>query len=223
VDSVARFLPWFANAIARECPPPTDEQTTMDRRAAVRRFTLTFVLLAMMFVMRSASATPQHLDGDHIMRAAVTTLLAPAEWDGVWTTLDSTYTCAGAFQSTSAGSDTICGGKDYTPGGSGSPFTIDCTGTADATTIDMTCTGSGDLFTDCTETFTMTVHGTRTGDTYHLVSTIDATFSGTACSFFPPSCTQVDSWGTRTGPAPIGYCSTPTRAASWGRLKTIYR
>jgi hypothetical protein len=71
----------------------------------------------------------------------------------------------------------------------------------------------------------MESHGTRTGESYYSVTTISTTYSGTGagCSSFPASCTQINSKGTRTGPAPAAYCATPARAATWGELKSLYR
>jgi hypothetical protein len=189
----------------------------------MRRLTLTLTLLTAVFLARPAHAAGDSRDVQRVVRMTRASIVAPPEWDGVWTTQDSVYSCAGAFQSTSTSSDTICGGKDYTPAAPGSPLNFVCTGSADATTIDLTCTGSGEIFTDCTANFVMVMHGTRSGDTYHMVSTVDVTYTGTACSFFPPTCTQIDSWGTRDGPAPTDYCSTPARKSTWGQLKTRYR
>lgn len=159
----------------------------------------------------------------NLVRGARAAVVVPQEWDGVWSTLDSIYTCAGAFQSTSTALDTICGGKDYQTTAPGSSITFTCTGTATATTIDMTCTGSGTIFTDCNADYTVVVHGTLSADTYFIVDTINITYSGTGCSQFPPQCFQVDSWGTRLSPAPAAYCLTPTRTSTWGAVKTLYR
>jgi len=191
----------------------------------MRRLTQTLVLLASVFLISPAHASSDSPSVDQIMRMARTTVVVPTEWDGIWTTVDSVYTCAGVFQSTSTSEDTICGGKDYSPNTGGSPITFVCTGSATATTFDMTCTGSGDIFTDCTANYTVVTHGTLSGSTNHFVTTVNVTYSGTGtgCSLLPPSCTQIDGWGTRTGPAPSAYCATPTRKSTWGHVKSIYR
>ena len=190
----------------------------------MRRLALTLVLLTSVILIRPAHAGSASQNFDKLIRLARTSVIVPLEWDGTWTTLDSVYTCQGVFQSTSTGIDTICGGKDYTPGG-GTAFTLSCSGSADATSYDMTCTGSAEIFTDCNADYNMVTHGTMSGGSYHTVSTINVTYSGTGtgCDLVPPSCTQVDIWGTRTGPAPVGYCSTATRQATWGQLKSLYR
>jgi hypothetical protein len=190
-------------------------------RTIVRMLVLCVSFLVI--VATHANAAPLSLDD--LFRQARSAVIAPVEWDGIWTTVDSTYTCLGVFQNTSAGADTICGGKDYTPSTGGSGLTITCTGSATPTTIDLTCTGSGPVFTDCDANYTAVFHGDRNGDSYHVVSTIHLTYSGTGlgCSLLPPSCSQLDIWGTRTGPAPPAYCLTPTQRSTWGVLKTRYR
>jgi hypothetical protein len=189
---------------------------------AIRRLVPMLLLAASILPAGVAQAGP---DAAAIVRAARASITVPPEWDGIWTAVDSIYTCAGAFQSTSTAPDTICGGRDYQTSNPGSPIEFDCTGSADATTFDMTCTGSSEIFTDCIGNYTMHTHATRTGDSYRFVTTIDVNYAGTGtgCEFVPPSCTQINSWGTRTGPAPANYCATAVRSSSWGSLKTRYR
>src|SRR5213593_1854942 len=105
----------------------------------MRRLALTLVLPASMLLIGSvqASSVPESL-----ARMARISVIVPPEWDGIWTTQDSVYTCEGVFQGSSTDADTICGGKDYSPSGPMN-ITLVCTGTANATTIDVTCTGSG--------------------------------------------------------------------------------
>jgi hypothetical protein len=67
--------------------------------------------------------------------------------------------------------------------------------------------------------------GTRTADSYFVVTVIEVSYSGTAegCDLIPPTCIQLNTHGTRVGPAPPSYCATPTQPTTWGRLKTLYR
>jgi hypothetical protein len=162
---------------------------------------------------------------DQVARMVKATVVIPVEWDGVYTTLDSTYDCNGVFQNTSTATDTICGGKDYSPNQGGSPVQFNCTGSANATSFDMTCTASFDVVPNCTAHFDVATHGTLSGGMYFTVTVVNVTFTGTdpLCAFETPSCNQYNSHGTRTGPAPAGYCATPTRRTSWGQVKTIYR
>ena len=191
----------------------------------MRRLALTWSLCAAMSLFGSAHLAQASADVHTLARVAKSALVVPAEWDGIYTTLDSTYTCAGVFQSTSTDADTICGGKDYSTGDPGGGITFQCTGSATATTFDQTCTGSVDVVTDCVMNFTIVSHGTRSTGSYRIVTTISVTYVGTApeCSILPPSCDQYNTWGTRTGPAPADYCLTSVKPASWGELKVRYR
>jgi hypothetical protein len=151
-------------------------------------------------------------------------IVVPLEWDGIWSLEDSTYTCTGTPTGTSSSLDTLCTGAQLEPS-TGSPIQFTCTGTADATSTHLTCIGSMDLFPDCKATYQIQMDGTRTGDTYLFVTTVNVTYSGTGtgCDLYPPSCTQINSHGTRLGPAPPAYCVTPARPSSWGKVKILYR
>jgi hypothetical protein len=185
---------------------------------------LTLVLLVPACLIGTAHADVPAPRVDVLTRLARAAVVVPVEWDGTWTTVDSVYTCPAVLQSTGTSTDTICGGKNYAPDTQGLPITYTCSGTATATTLDLTCTASEGVAL-CTANYTTVLHGTRTGDSYHIVVTLNLTYSGTApeCNLLPPTCIQVDSWGTRTGPAPSDFCATSTRKSTWGRLKTVYR
>ncbi len=188
------------------------------------RHALPLLLLATIALAGSASADPMPPGFDGIFQAMRTTVTIPQEWDGIWTATDSIYTCAGVFQSTNVVTDTLCGGKDYSSTQSGS-IAFTCTGTATATTIDVTCTGSETIFTDCTANFAITTHGTLSTNTFFVVTVVNVTYSGTGtgCSLLPPTCSQINSHGEWKGPAPTAFCSTAARPATWGRIKTLYR
>lgn len=149
----------------------------------------------------------------------------PPEWDGTWTSTDSTYDCAGGgFQQVEVNEDTLCSGAVFFDPNA-ITGDVQCTGSLTATTIDLTCTGVDTILTDCVATFTYNIHGTRTGDDAFLVTTIETSFDGVApeCGFFQDDCSQVNGHAHRTGPAPPAYCSTPTRPATWGEVKIRYR
>jgi hypothetical protein len=191
----------------------------------MKRFALSLVLLTSVLRFGSAQAATGGPTTEQLRQMVRSTVVVPVEWDGTYTTVDSAYICLGALQNTSTGKDTICGGKDYSPNPSGSPVQFNCTGSANATTFDMTCTGSTDIYSGCTAYYTVVTHGTLSGGDYFIVSTINVTYSGTDpyCTYYPPTCNQYNSHGTRTGPAPAGYCSTPTRRTTWGQVKFFYR
>jgi hypothetical protein len=155
--------------------------------------------------------------GHRVFSGGVT---VPAEWAGVWQNTDSTYKCPNLFQSTSVDSDTLCVGQSEN-----SDLNAVCSGSATSTSVDFTCTATGEVFTDCQYTITSHVTGTRSNDTYFLVTTTTTAFSGTGagCDLYPPTCTQTNIHGVRLGPAPAAYCATPAVPSSWGKLKATYR
>lgn len=156
--------------------------------------------------------------------AAADNVVIPQEWGGIWTSVDSTYGCLGDLQFVDGAVDTLCPGVViFDPGVF--PVTYDCTGSADATTVSLTCSGSAELFEGCTANYSYSMQGTRSGDSYVIVTNILTTYTGTAegCNLVPDECMQVNSRGTRTGPVPVEYCETPALPASWGQLKVRYR
>lgn len=147
-------------------------------------------------------------------------ITVPPEWAGIWTITDTIYTCAGAVQNSSSSTDTLCTGTTFQQ-----DSTFTCTGSSTATTYDQVCDGSTEVFPNCTASFHLVAHGTRTGESYSSIVTITTTYAGTdtTCALFPPSCTQINTHGTRIAPAPVAYCATPVRPATWGMLKAQYR
>lgn len=188
----------------------------------MRRLLLLFLLPTSMIALGSAHAASTQNPWESLVKAARAQTVIPTDWDGVWATQDSVYNCDGSLSSVPPpDSETLCGGTDYTASSGGIVF--NCTGTADATTFDVTCTGSGELFPGCTGDYTVVTHGTRTGDTYFTVSTVNGTYTGAICPF-ASSCIQVNSHGTRTRATTAADCAaTPTKRSTWGQMKVIYR
>ena len=177
------------------------------------------VLAALLGSASSDAAAPRSIGDVFRMLGGATPV--PQEWDGVWSRVDSLYVCDGPALFAFAYDDTMCGGGTFDPGGT---TTYDCTGTATATSIDMTCTGTEELAPDCQMTSTIHMVMTRTSESYHSVATISQVFvgSGQGCEE-PTGCLRIVSDGTRSGPAPADYCVTPVRRHTWGQLKSIYR
>lgn len=145
----------------------------------------------------------------------------PAAWAGIWAYTDTTYDCTTlAVTNVSTGQDTLCAGQSFEPDTTGG-FNYNCTGTVTDTQVNLTCSGSFS-FGACTGNFTQVGRGTRTGDTAFYVSTFTTTWSPPNCAFQNDSCDQTNSHTTRIGAAPPG-CTTPTRARTWGQVKTYYR
>ena len=188
----------------------------------MRRMVLPLFLLCSILVSGNAVAGPSPPTVARIAKLAMAQTVIPQEWDGIWTTEDSLYLCDGTFESSPASEpDTICAGQDYQQSG---PVTLTCSGTATATTIDQTCTGSESLIPDCVTNYTVVTHGTRTADSYFIVTTVNIEYVGDGCSGIPPQCSQINVHGTRTGPAPAEFCAaTPTKRRTWGEIKAIYR
>lgn len=185
----------------------------------MKALSFALVLVATACAVSSASAAPpvpvRH--GPAILGGNIT---VPPEWAGIWQSTDSTYDCNGVLKSVSTSLDTLCAGVTFYQDPS---FT--CTGTADADSYFQHCTGGGEIFTDCNYSFDLVSHGTRSGDTFFGVSVFQTSYSGTGkgCDLFTPSCQQINSHTTRTGPAPAEYCASPTLPSSWGSLKSRYR
>ena len=191
-----------------------------------RNAMLTVLLFASMTIPAIADAAPSKsgLGRAPGIAGGGGSIVIPVEWGGIWAVEDSSYDCNGLFDTVEAGSDTLCPGASVMDSGE-SPIQMNCTGSADATTVNVTCSGSMEIMPDCQMTITTTLHGTRTGETYFVVSTQEITYSGTApeCGLVQGSCTQTNSHGTRTEPTPTQYCQTPAIPTTWGKLKVRYR
>jgi hypothetical protein len=188
----------------------------------VKFLATTLFLLAAVSLARPAAADPFARRNVHAYGSAATTagsISVPAAWAGIWANVDTVYTCAGVFQSTSSDTDTLCTGQTL------ADSTFNCTGSFDANTFTEHCSATGEVFTDCQYDVVLDAHGTLTNDTFFSVSTLATTYSGTGagCNLVPPHCEQTNSHETRIGPAPASFCATPTQVESWGQLKAHYR
>lgn len=143
----------------------------------------------------------------------------PAAWQGVWNTTTVIRLCGNpTIIDQESFSDSLCAGRPVLdePG-----VEAQCSGTVTDTSIDYTCVGSSDLGDGCTVTLTFHLLGTRTGDSYQAVETIQTTYSEDCPPFFEDSCEELTSTGTRTGGDP--QCGqVPTETGSWSSLKARY-
>src|SRR5262245_38484720 len=143
----------------------------MKRLAAVL-----LLVVALLVVLADAAAARLPRSPFRLLQlglAAADPYKIPAEWDGIWTSNDSTYDCTGGFQSIDATDDTLCSGAVFLDPNDISG-TVDCTGSWSATTINITCTGVDTILTGCVATFTYSIRGTRTGDDAFLVITVSS-------------------------------------------------
>lgn len=144
----------------------------------------------------------------------------PASWAGIWEfTTDEEECNSGPFIGTFVDTDTICAGEGF---GVEEGVPMQCTGTIDDTTIDVSCSGSLEIFTDCTMTISFAIQGTRTGDSIQGTEQFSITYTGSACGILEDECTDSTISGVRLGPEPP-ECSTPTIPTTWGAIKAIYR
>lgn len=187
-------------------------------------FTAVTTLIALAAWSGAAGAAPRAVTAVDVFRSLGGTVTIPPEWDGIWSTVDSTYDCAGPLQGVAAGEDTLCSGQ-IVFGDPGGGLELTCTGFANATVIDASCSGTMELFPDCQVTYSVELDAVRTGDDFVATIVTRWTYDGTGegCDFLPDECTRVVSRGHRTAPAPLEYCQTPARGETWGRLKLRYR
>jgi len=177
-------------------------------------------LCLLLFVPGSARADRAPAFRDVLRSASVP---VPAEWAGVWTTVDTSYDCVTlAFKNTNTSTDTVCVGQEVGDPGT-LPFNITCTGSANSTTVHMHCTGSGEIIPGCTVDIDIVTDGTVSGGSYSMVTTSNFTYSGASCLGIPNSCQVLHSHGTRIAAAPAAYCATPAQPSTWGGLKAHYR
>jgi hypothetical protein len=191
----------------------------------MKRFVTTLLLVSTAVVSATTAHAGAALRFGNALHAINGSITIPPEWDGVWAYDDSLYECGGAPLSQHSGEDTLCAGEVLYDDGAVPEVTFTCSGSATATTLDVTCSGSFVPIVDCTTSVTLDIEGTRTGDTSFTQTVTTWSYHGTAdiCGLFPDECYRTRSHATRTGPAPSDYCSTPVRRASWGQVKVRYR
>jgi hypothetical protein len=144
----------------------------------------------------------------------------PAAWAGIWTVSDTMKLCGvpGPIIPVQTHSDTMCAGDVIT---GDETVTYTCSGTATATTVDMTCTGSSDDGNGCVGDYTETLHGTRNGDDALLTYTINVVYTPSGCQ--DDGCIELVIAMHRTAGPPAECSITPTLKTTWGKLKKRYR
>ncbi|HEV8481176.1 MAG TPA: hypothetical protein VGR66_10320 [Candidatus Eisenbacteria bacterium] len=181
----------------------------------------TFLALCLSLIATGSAQAERSTSFRDVLRSA--SVPVPAEWAGVWTTVDTSYDCVTlAFKNTNTQTDTVCVGQEVGDPGT-LPYNITCTGSANATTVHMHCTGSGELIPGCTVDIDIVTDGTVSGDSYYMVTTSSFTYTGAGCLGIPDQCLVLHSHGTRIASAPPAYCATPTQPSTWGGLKAHYR
>ena len=140
----------------------------------------------------------------------------PEAWSGIWNFTTTQEPCGGGTQIMNSDTDTLCVGEMFEVGDDG---VTDCTGGFEGNTLNWSCSAET-VEGDCTISITLTVQATLNGDTITGTQTVSTDFEG--CGPIPNTCIQSSVNGTRTGPAPQGFCSTPVEETTWGQLKALY-
>lgn len=144
------------------------------------------------------------------------------DWEGVWESDIRQEECDGTLVDTSVGTDNLCAGEPLLGPDTGTDLT--CTGTISSTSIDVSCTGTQEIFTDCVATITVEMQGTRNGDSAEITSTVQATYegSGFGCSQIPDTCNRIIATSTRTSLEP-DCTGVSTHDSSWGTVKARFQ
>jgi len=152
---------------------------------------------------------------------AAAEVLFPEEWGGIWELESVNEDCeTGELISESAVTDTLCPGTSIE--GiieAGGTIDVTCQGSADATRIVATCSGSFEVFPGCTAEVDWSFDGTRGGDTMVLDQQIVISYQG-ACLGLEDTCTDNRVDGVRIDSAWSDYCApTGVQQRTWGAMK----
>jgi hypothetical protein len=146
----------------------------------------------------------------------------PEEWMGVWDIQVELYDCeTDQLLFSFAALDTICAGdpieEPELEGG-----TMECTGSADATTFTLQCEGSEEVEPGCIASYVHDQLTIRTGDEYTSVATLTVSYSGD-CGGVPDSCQRTEITGTRISDDPEPCGQTPVESWRWDTVRSLYR
>jgi len=149
----------------------------------------------------------------------------PDEWGGIWDIdIDLRLCGSPTILFSDSETDTLCPGASVDAGDSDPDdptIIMECTGTATATRLEMTCTFSQVVEGGaCTINSVITYEADLNGDSYTAVVRSESTVSGT-CIDQGDFCGESTITGTRVGPAPAS-CATPVELSTWGTLKSRY-
>jgi hypothetical protein len=155
--------------------------------------------------------------GEVLQRSGEVTI--PAAWSGIWSHQDSLHLCGNpTIFLTGTGEDTLCTGGAFPQGPGG--VTLDCTGTVDDDSADLTCTGTDDSDPTCIIHYNLLFVATRNGENFFAEGTVTTTHEPQFCDF--DACIVTEITATRVAPEPA-ECLTPVEASTWGMLKARYR
>jgi len=183
------------------------------KRSAIHILVLVIVSLASVHLAAAATPPRPH----QLLKALVTDPVWPAEWAGIWNVSTTERDCTThAIVDSYAEADTFCSGGIFDSGDPG----LVCEGTIDATSVNVTCTGSASEL-GCTVTITSSVMGTRSGDTLSGTGHYEIVYSGT-CGGLPDECGDEEFTGTRIDGEPASCGSVPVVPTRGGLIKAKY-
>lgn len=145
-------------------------------------------------------------------------IIAPAEWEGVWDLTITTSDCDGNNPMVTMETDTICAGDPFEVPNDDPNFSITCTGTVDATSVNATCTGAQSIL-GCNFAYTADMAGTRSGNTYQATTIATIIQSGLCGADTTCFMSVVDAVRSPDEAPP---CSTPVEESSWGNVKKTF-
>jgi hypothetical protein len=147
---------------------------------------------------------------------------APAAWAGVWRSEAVISFCGfGEFQRYTI-EDTVCTGDPIFLFAEIGDH-IECTGSIDDNSVDISCSGVRDLTPTCTEYYSQEFSGTLNGDNAEFMVTVSLAYEGTDCFGAEDFCTETVTTATRIADEPSGCTTTSAENVNWGTLKTLYR
>ena len=150
-------------------------------------------------------------------------LVVPQEWAGIWQSNFTVYDCDSGFELFSdAQLDTLCTGTPFI-GDEGDDIEFICSGTVDATSADIQCTGSTVVGPDCTAEVVWTMVGTRDGNSMTSTTTFTMTQEGSGCEGPAVFCIRTEMSGERIGSEPEECGFAPVDATDWSTIKGLYR
>jgi hypothetical protein len=142
----------------------------------------------------------------------------PHAWAGVWQSTNVDSNCVNhTYTGTTYSTDTLCTNQAI---GGGPQVT--CTGTTSDTAIDISCSGTEEIFPGCSVTYSFTLVATRSGETLQAATTSSQVFTPTLCAGLADTCTKTVTTATRIGPEPAD-CATPVEPDTWGEMKSRYK
>ncbi len=139
----------------------------------------------------------------------------PSSWEGIWDFDITEKDCnTSAILDSYTERDTICAGSTINEQGE------ICTGYINETGIDVVCGQSAEPFPDCGLTITVTIQGSKSGNS--IFGSSETTFEYTPNCGLPDTCQHQDLQGTFVSTNP-GLCpSVAIGDKSWGAWKARY-